>query len=267
MITFVPLKHKVMKIGFIGTGKIASAVVEGICTSGAAGYEIYLSPRNRQKSESLARDLGQVRRCETNQEVLDSTDIVFIALRPDICRDVIRELNFDSRHTVVSLIPYLRHTELSQLLLPVTRVSRAIPLPTVIYHNCPIPLFRPAESVMEIFSNIGRPFEVVDEDHLHTLWTLTGLITPFYDMLGELSGWSESKGVEHELAARYVADMFSSLSFASSRMIPTDFRKLSDHAATPGGMNEASGVSVRERGAHQAYIEAAEAIFRRFAAI
>ena len=253
-----------MKIGFIGTGKIASALVEGICTSGADGFEIYLSPRNRQRSESLAGKFSQVTGCSTNQEVIESADIVFIALRPDICRDAIGELKFAGHHKVVSLIPYLRYSDLLQLIKPASCVSRAIPLPTVIYHDCPIPVYRPDNQIMEIFSKIGKPFEVGNEDHLHALWTLTGLITPFYDMLSELSNWSVSKGVESDLSGRYVAEMFSSLSSAASRPAAPDFLELSGHAATPGGMNEASGVSIREKGAHNAYIEAAEAIFTRF---
>ena len=42
-----------MKIGFIGTGKIASAVIEAICTSKLMDYEIFVSPRNDVKSRKL----------------------------------------------------------------------------------------------------------------------------------------------------------------------------------------------------------------------
>jgi pyrroline-5-carboxylate reductase len=37
-----------MKLGFIGIGKIASAVVEGLSTSEANGLDIFLSPRNEK---------------------------------------------------------------------------------------------------------------------------------------------------------------------------------------------------------------------------
>ena len=42
-----------MNIGFIGIGKISSAVVEAICTSDLQDYTINLSPRNKERSLEL----------------------------------------------------------------------------------------------------------------------------------------------------------------------------------------------------------------------
>jgi pyrroline-5-carboxylate reductase len=43
-----------MELGFIGTGKIAFAVITGICTSGMEQVGIYVSPRNEEKSKYLS---------------------------------------------------------------------------------------------------------------------------------------------------------------------------------------------------------------------
>src|ERR1700754_2394700 len=107
-----------MKLGFIGIGKIASAVVEGLCTSKANGLEIFLSPRNEKTSaylagkypaarsgedpaarsgEDPAAQAGKypaVRRMESNQEVLDNSDIVIIALRPAVDVEFLKILSF-----------------------------------------------------------------------------------------------------------------------------------------------------------------------------
>ena len=55
---------------------------------------------------------------------------------------------------------------------------------------------------------------VNDENELHSLWVLTGLISPFYDLLEELTTWTVERGVERNTASQYIADMFQSLSFA-----------------------------------------------------
>ncbi|MBS1604330.1 MAG: NAD(P)-binding domain-containing protein, partial [Bacteroidetes bacterium] len=130
-----------MKIGFIGIGKIASAMIEGLNTSKAAGLEIVLSPRNETLSTRLAAKYPNVRRLSSNQEVLDHSDIVMIALRPAVAVEVLQTLSFQPRHTVVSLIPLLKYAGLSAAVHPAGIVCRAIPLPTVMAHNCPIPLF------------------------------------------------------------------------------------------------------------------------------
>ncbi|WP_431216533.1 NAD(P)-binding domain-containing protein [Puia sp. P3] len=186
-----------MKIGFIGIGKIASAVIGGLNTSKAAssGVEIFVSPRNEGLSTGLAAKYpGSVRRMSSNQEVLDGSDMVVIALRPAMAVEVLKTLSFHPRHTVVSLIPLLKYAELSAVVHPAGTVCRAIPLPTVMEHNCPIPLFRAPAAVTELFGYIGQPLPVESEDQLHAIWTLTGLITPFYELLGGLSEWTVSRG-------------------------------------------------------------------------
>ena len=44
-----------MKLGFIGTGKITSSVVTGICRSNISFKKIILSPRNRSVAKNLKR--------------------------------------------------------------------------------------------------------------------------------------------------------------------------------------------------------------------
>src|ERR1700761_8385787 len=102
-----------MKLGFIGIGKIASAIVEGLCTSGVADLQIFLSPRNEKLSSLLDSKYPSVRRLANNQEVLDQSDVVVIALRPAVSVEVLRGLSFSSHHTVVSLIPLLKYADLN----------------------------------------------------------------------------------------------------------------------------------------------------------
>jgi len=253
-----------MKLGFIGIGKIAGAVIEGLCTSGRKDLDIQLSPRNEEHSGYLSGKYPNVKKRGSNQEVLDHADLIFIALRPAAAKEALRELDFDKRHTVVSFIPLLKYADLAAAVHPATKISRAIPLPTVLYHNCPIPVFRPDEQVTGLFSVIGQPLPVEDEDQLHAIWTLTGLITPFYDLLNTLSDWTTAKGVQKQIANAYIADLFQSLSFMAQRSNPIDFKELAKHAATPNGMNEQAGKEIREKGGHQAYEEASDHLLERF---
>ena len=253
-----------MNLGFIGIGKIASAVIEGICTSNLQHAILRLSPRNADNSRHLAGKYTNVIRMESNQEVLDQSDIIFIALRPSQAEEVLRSLIFRNNHIIVSLIPLLKHSEIVRLAAPARTVCRAIPLPPVVNHNCPIPIYNPTPEIVELLNNIGQPIEIQDEKKLHTIWTLTCLITPYYDLLNELSGWTVEHGVEKETANQYIANLFQSLSYTAQIARPIEFSNLARHAATPNGMNEQAGREIREMGAHEAYRMAADRILGRF---
>ncbi len=253
-----------MKLGFIGIGKIASAVVQGLCTSSIGGLEIFLSPRNADLSAKLADSYAQVTRLQSNQEVLDRSEIVILAVRPAAAAEVLGALRFREDHTVVSLIALLKYADLQALAKPAARVCRAIPLPTVVQHNCPIPLFRASDEVVRLFAHLGEPLPVHDEGQLHAIWTLTGLITPFYELLGQLANWTIQHGVDPAIANVYTSDLFQSLSFMAQQSDPIDFGELAGHAATPNGMNEQAGLEIREAGAHQAWLTAADKLLLRF---
>ncbi len=83
-----------MQIGFIGVGKISNAIVEGLCSSSIENMRIYLSLRNEANARRLAEKYAQVQRMESNQQVVDQADIVFIAVRPAVAVEVLRTLVF-----------------------------------------------------------------------------------------------------------------------------------------------------------------------------
>jgi pyrroline-5-carboxylate reductase len=253
-----------MKIGFIGVGKISSAVVEGLCTSPIENSQIFLSPRNEGNSRRLAEKYAQVGRLDSNQEVVNHSDIVFIAVRPADAVEVMQSLVFSEKQTIVSLIPLLRRAELLKAALPATRLVRAAPTPAVMQHTGPILLFHSTDTVMELFGYLGQPLEVTDEDQLHVLWTLTGLITPFYDLLDELSSWTIANGVDPITANQYITGLFHALLFAAQQNSTINFKELAQHAETPNGMNEQAGGEIREKGAHQAYRIASDNLLKRF---
>lgn len=253
-----------MKIGFIGTGKIAAAVVEAICTSGMKDYRICLSPRNAEISVRLSDKYEMVYRKDSNQDVIDDSEVIFISLRPPVFKNVLAELDFRKDQHIVSVIPFSFYSDLASLVEPATSISRATPLPTVVTHTCPIPVFMPVPAVMRILENIGQPFEVKTEQELHTIWTLTCLISPYYDLLASLSRWAADNAVAIDLASKYVADMFNTLSYAAHIEEKPDFGELSHHAATPGGLNEKAAKEIDAAGAHEAYLQSAQNVLSMF---
>ena len=93
-----------MKLGFIGTGKIASAVITGICNSKISFTKILISPRNRLIAQKLKKKFKKVIIAKNNQEIIDSCNWVFLSITPSVGKEIIKELKFKSSQTVISFI-------------------------------------------------------------------------------------------------------------------------------------------------------------------
>ncbi len=253
-----------LNLGFIGIGRIAGAVVKGLCTSNIKNTDINLSPRNAKNSSYLAKIFSNVNRLESNQSVLDNSDIVFISVPAKGAKEILNNLKFKETHTVISFIPFLIFSELVEAVKPAGKVSRVIPLPTVVNHKCPIPILNSDQTITKLFSYIGQPFLVKDENQLHALWTLTGLIASFYDLLKELSVWTKSNGVNEKIANKYIVDMFHSLTFSAKEGKQIDFDELVKHATTPNGLNEQALIEIQEKRVCEVFKIAADNLLKRF---
>ena len=56
-----------MKLGFIGTGKIASSVITGICNSKISFKKILISPRNKLIAQKLSKKFKKVIIAKNNE--------------------------------------------------------------------------------------------------------------------------------------------------------------------------------------------------------
>ena len=78
-----------MNLGFIGTGKIAYSVIQGICTSKIKYKKIYISPRNRTLALKLKRKFKKVTIAKNNQEIVDKVNWVFLSVTPTVGEKII----------------------------------------------------------------------------------------------------------------------------------------------------------------------------------
>ena len=79
-----------MKLGFIGTGKIASSVITGICKSKISFSKIIISSRNRSISKRLKKNFNKVKIAKNNQEIIDSCNWVFLSITPKVGKKIIK---------------------------------------------------------------------------------------------------------------------------------------------------------------------------------
>ena len=67
-----------MKLGFIGTGKIASSVITGICNSKILFSKILISSRNQKISKKLKKEFKKVIIAKDNQQIVNNCDWIFL---------------------------------------------------------------------------------------------------------------------------------------------------------------------------------------------
>ena len=81
-----------MKLGFIGTGKIASSVITGICRSSIKYNKIIVSSRNNKISKGLRKKFKKIFIEKDNQKIIDNSNWVFLAVTPKVGEKIIKKL-------------------------------------------------------------------------------------------------------------------------------------------------------------------------------
>lgn len=228
-----------MKIGIVGTGFIAEAMVDGLLRDSVEGLSFVLSPRNCATASRLAsRNPSSVSKATSNQEVVDASDVVILSVRPAIAKDVIGSLRFRAEHTVVSVIAAIQLSEMRRMVSPARKVVLAIPLPAM--SRCQVPLvITPDDNVVHrLFSTTTLVVAVDNEEAYAALGASTAIMASYFDIASRLTRWLCTKGVSQDTARMYISGLLSGLSDTARRETKKTFEQLATEHATPGSFNE-----------------------------
>jgi pyrroline-5-carboxylate reductase len=197
-----------MQLGFIGTGEITSSIVTGLSSSGVPGHSIWLSPRNSAIANGLANRFQGISVASCNQEVLDHSGTIVIAVRPSAARDVLSELAFRPDHHVISLVSALSLLSLSELVAPAVRIARAVPLPSAGKQLSPTAIYPPDPIAFELFSGVGTVFPVERENEFDAICATTATLAFYFAFNETIASWLEQQGVPTSQARDYIARLF-----------------------------------------------------------
>ncbi len=136
-----------MKLGFIGTGKIASSVITGICKSSIKYNKIYISLRNKKISKQLKKKFKKIVIEKDNQKIVSKSNWVFLAITPTVGEKIIKNLRFKSNQTIISFISTITIPRLKKMIKVKANVVRAIPLPPISLKKGPVPICPPNKKV------------------------------------------------------------------------------------------------------------------------
>ena len=252
-----------MKLGFIGTGKIASSVILGVCKSKIKFRQIIVSPRNKKIANNLKNKFKKVIIAKNNQDVIDKSNWVFLSVTPKVGEKIIKNLRFNSSQTIVSFISTINLSNLKKMIKVKAKIVRAIPLPPISLKKGPIPIYPANRKVKSFFDNIGSTIEIKNEKLSINFWSTSGMMASYYDLLRVMSDWLIKKGIKRKDAQRYITSLFLALSEDAVINYKKDLKYLVKESQTPKGLNEQGLKEMKKKNVYKSVVHTLNSIYKR----
>lgn len=217
-----------MRIGVIGTGTIATAVVRGIAND---GHTIVVSKRSASKAAELAADFDNVRVAD-NQDVLDRSEVVFLGLMADQAPDILGALTFRPDQHVISFMAGATLSETAVLVAPANASAIVMPFPGVAQGGSLVMMQGDEALVTEVLGRRNRVFALGTAQEMQAYIAAQAVLSPAVKMVGDAAGWLESRVSDPEQAEEFLRVLVGS-SLMGSKCAP-----LLEALNTPGGYNQ-----------------------------
>lgn len=252
-----------MILGFLGTGRITASVIEGIFKSKLKIKKIYISPRNKTIAKKLSKRFKKVSISKNNQQLIDNSKWVFLAVTPKVGSKILTKLNFKKNQKIISFISSINLSRLKKIIGKKIKIIRAIPLPPISIRKGPIPICPPDKQVKSFFNELGTSFEIKNETSSINFWATSGLMAPFYELLKVLTDWLVKRGIKRNEAQKYITSLFVALSEGSAINSKKDLKHLVKESQTPRGLNEQAVKQLRKIGFYRNLEKSLNSIHKR----
>ena len=252
-----------MKLGFIGTGKIASSVVTGICKSSIKYNKIFISLRSKKTSKQLKKNFKKIIIEKDNQKIVNNCNWIFLAVTPTVGEKIIKNLKFKSNHTIISFISTITIPRLKKMIKVKANIVRAIPLPPISLKKGPVPICPPNKKVKNFFDKIGSTVEIKNEKLSKIFWSTSGMMASYYELLKIMSDWLVKKGIKRTDSQKYITTLFLALSEDAVVNNKKELKYLVKESQTPKGLNEQGLKEMSKKGVYKSVINTLNIIRKR----
>ena len=241
------------KIGFIGGGKMATAIIKGIINSKwCEPNNIFVSDKNEEALNSLKENY-HVSTTIDNLEVVKNSNIILLAVKPFVLRDVLNEIkDFVQKDTLVLSIAAGISIKTIQEILGDVAVIRIMPNTPALVNEGMSAICK-ADNVIDtqveiaktIFENVGKVI-VSDEKYIDIITAISGSGPAFYYyVIDEIAKAGEKLGLDYQTCLKLSAQT----ALGSAKMImETDVspEQLIINVTTPGGCTAVGNEVLKE---------------------
>lgn len=238
-----------MKIGFIGTGNMGSAIAIGVSKS--IKCDFYLANRTIQKAEVLKDKIGGIV-CDNNK-VARECDLIYLCVEPQQAEDVLigikEDIESNKNAVLVSVMTAWTIERIKKYVnVPVIRTMPNTPLKI----NEGIILYDYSEEVdsekLDLFLEAAKGSGLLvklSEEYIDAASTISGCAPAYTFMFADaLISGVEKLGIEKQLAIKLAGQML----IGSGKMIletGEDPNKLKEDVCSPGG-STIEGIKIME---------------------
>ena len=259
------------KIGFIGSGKMAGAIIKGLIkTSFAKPEELIATQAETEGIDEKSRELG-IKIILDNKELAQNSEVIFIATKPNQAADVLEEIKpfITSDKLIASIAAGVTTEKLESHLPENTRVIRIMPnTPAMVGEG--VLLFEEKNSLLEEErAEVKKLFEalgIVIELPVHLMGiggALTGCGPAFIDLIIEALG---DAGVKYGVPRKQAYEMVSQMILGSAKLqLETGEHPgvLKDNVCSPAGTTICGVDALEHAGIRAGFIDAIDAIMNK----
>ena len=236
------------KIGFIGGGNMAQAIIAGLLQSGRSAEDIIVSDPNIDCHQNLQ---SQGVRCfDMSTPVMEQTNVIVIAVKPQVIKKVLAGLSEQLRaqQIIVSIAAGITlktiRRNLNDSLNPMVRVMPNTPAligkgMSALVSDAELPE-SDRQTVQSIFESCGRAVWVPTEDTLDAVTAVSGSGPAYFFLLIEnLINTGVRLGLAHEVARQLVIQTaVGAAGMVESSDVGPDI--LRERVTSPGGTTQAA---------------------------
>lgn len=246
------LKSK--RIGFIGSGNMAQAMIKGMLESHLTVPDhLFVSNRTPGKLMKISENF-KINICPTNEELVEKCDIVILAVKP---QDLIAAVEpiaqiFLEKQVVISLASGITMQTLEKH-LPQCRVVRLMPnTPSVIGRGTLGFFMNESDEGLEtliedLFSPLGSVMKLQDEDQFEAFMIACSSGTGFvFELMTYWKEWIEEHGFDSETAKAITIETFLGAAELAFKSPDVGLEELQARVASKKGVTSAGLESMRE---------------------
>ena len=256
-----------MKLGVIGLGNMATAMIGGIVKAGVfAASDITGSDASANQRQKAEKDLG-ISTCEENADSIKGSDYVIIAVKPQIYADVLPQIksSMNNDQVIISIAPGKTIAYLEDNLAAGAKIVRLMPnTPALVGEGCTGVCRNSKVSdeefafVLKMLSGFGKAYEV-KESQMDAVVAVSGSSPAYVFMLIDaMADGAVAEGLDRATAINMAAQAV----LGSAKMVLETGKhpgQLKDMVCSPAGTTIDAVAVLEEAGFRGAVIDAMEA--------
>ena len=234
------MKH--VKLGFIGCGKMATAIISGCLSSSVFSKDNVFASEINPDARKTAEEKFGIKVFDNNPEVINSADVIIFCVKPFVIKDVLKEISpfIKPNQVVISIVAGVKIQTIKEF-LPSSTIIRVMPnTPAMVKAGisaiCPDTSASQEEIELAkiIMGSVGEIVQT-EEKYIDIITALSGSGPAFYyEMINDMAKSANKMGLDYETALKLSAQT----AIGSGEMIlksGTDPLTLIKNVTTPGG--------------------------------